>query len=146
MVEATLLPEDERRRRIASLIRRARVRQELSAPELGKLVGRTRGTINDWEKGTSTPSLADLGPLCVALKVDPKVFADLPPTPIDPLEDYLILEEVQRATELGLHVVAEAEADLTQAKSRSTPQRPSPGPANRGGGKRSRRQPDGRPG
>jgi DNA-binding transcriptional regulator YiaG len=64
---ATDLSEEERKRRIAYVIESTRRRRGMTPPQLAELVGRSRGTINDWEAGRSTPSLVDLGPLCVAL-------------------------------------------------------------------------------
>lgn len=87
---AAVLPEEERKRRIAFVISTALARRNMTPPQLAEKVGRSRGTVNDWETGRSTPSLVDLGPLCVALNVDPKVFAELPPIPADPLADYLL--------------------------------------------------------
>jgi transcriptional regulator with XRE-family HTH domain len=88
--EAATLSEEERKRRIAYVIESTRRHRDISPPELARRVGRSRGTINDWEAGRSTPSLVDLGPLCVALGVKPDAFADLPAIPDDPLVAYLL--------------------------------------------------------
>lgn len=86
-----MLSEQERRERIAYVIRTARERRGLTPPQLAERVGRGRGTINEWERPDgSTPSLIDLGPLCVALGIEPSVFAELPPIPEDPIAAYLI--------------------------------------------------------
>lgn len=87
---AVVLSEQERKIRIAYLIATARTRRGLTPPELGEKVGRQRGTINDWEANRSTPSLVDLGPLCAALGLEPRAFAELPAIPADPLAEYLI--------------------------------------------------------
>lgn len=94
-----VMTEEERKLRIAYAIRTARERQGLTPPELADRVGRTRGTINDWEANRSTPSLVDLGPLCVALGVDPKLFAELPAKPTDPLAEYFVAEADSGARE-----------------------------------------------
>lgn len=86
---ASMLTEQERKERIAYVIRTTLARRGMKAPELGRRVGRGRGTILDWAAGRSTPSLVDLGPLCIALGLDPTVFAELPPIPADPLASYL---------------------------------------------------------
>jgi transcriptional regulator with XRE-family HTH domain len=88
--EATLLPEAERRARIAYYIRRGRERRGWSPPQVADAVGRSRGTVNDWESGKSTPSLADLGPICYALRLTPQLFVELPPIPDDQLGPYVV--------------------------------------------------------
>lgn len=102
---ASVLPEQDRKARIAYAIENAMLRRHLTPPQLAERVGRSRGTVNDWIAGRSTPSLVDLGPLCAALSVDPKLFAELPPIPVDPLAEYLlevaesgVAEGVRRAT------------------------------------------------
>jgi transcriptional regulator with XRE-family HTH domain len=87
---AVVLSEQERKARIAYLIETARERRGLTPPQLGERVGRSRGTVNDWEANRSTPSLVDLGPLCAALGIEPRAFAELPAIPADPLAEYLI--------------------------------------------------------
>lgn len=97
-----VLSEQERRQRIAYAIRKYREGRSMSPPQLAEKVGRSRGTINDWEAGRSTPSLADLGPLSSALQVDPRVFAELPAIPADPYADYLVDQTVGLAVGEGL--------------------------------------------
>lgn len=87
---AVVLTEDERRRRIAYAIRRAREARGKTPPEIAEAVGVGRGTVNDWEAGRSTPSLVHLGPLCLALGVDPQLFAALPAIPEDPLAAFYL--------------------------------------------------------
>ncbi len=88
-----LLPVDsDRKERLAYAIRTARERRDLTPPQLAERMGRSRGTINDWESGKSAPSLLDLGALCAALMVDPRLFADLPPVPVSPVDEYLVEE------------------------------------------------------
>ena len=123
MTEATLLPEEERRLRIGSIIKRARERIPMSAPQLADAVGRSRGTVNDWESGRSTPSLADLGPLCAALRVSPEVFVALPPMPADPLDEFLLPpEEVLAIADLAI-AEGESQADPPSPRTPS-PRRP----------------------
>lgn len=86
---AAMESEQERKRRIAYVIRSTRERRGMTPPQLGAKVGRGRGTINAWESGQSTPSLVDLAPLCLALGLDPAVFAELPAIPADPIAAYL---------------------------------------------------------
>lgn len=90
MEETADLSEEERKRRIAYVIRSARERRGLTPPVLADRVGRSRGTVNDWERGDSTPSLVDLGPLCRALGLDPRAFAELPAIPPDPVAEFLL--------------------------------------------------------
>jgi transcriptional regulator with XRE-family HTH domain len=87
---AAMLSEEERKARIAYVIRMAREHRGLTPPQLADKVGRGRGTVNDWEAERSTPSLVDLGPLCAALSVEPRIFAELPPIPADPIAEYLV--------------------------------------------------------
>jgi transcriptional regulator with XRE-family HTH domain len=121
MTEATLLPEEERRLRIGSIIKRARERVPLTPPQLGDLVGRSRGTVNDWESGRSTPSLADLGPLCAALRVNPEVFVVLPPMPVDPLDAFLLPPEEVLA--IADQAIAAGEAQVDSLARKPSPRR-----------------------
>ena len=90
MTEIALLPEEERKRRVAYVIATAREKRGMTPPQLAERVGRTRGTVNDWEAGRSTPSLVDLGPLCAALRLEPRAFAELPAIPVDPVAAFLL--------------------------------------------------------
>lgn len=119
MTKATLLPEDTRKQLIGSIIRRAREVANLTPPQLGDRVGRTRGTVNDWESGKSSPSLVDLGPLCVALNVDPRVFVELPAMPPDPLVAYL-LPPAEVLTIVD-EAVPTAETEAGQSERKPTP-------------------------
>lgn len=67
--------------RLAYAIRAAREDAGLSRPELAAAVGVNRGAVYTWEKGSSVPSLLNLGPLCDALGVDPDLFAHPPVIP-----------------------------------------------------------------
>lgn len=101
-VPPTLLGVDgDRKQRLAYAIKTARERRGLSPPQLAERIGRSRGTINDWESGQSAPSLLDLGLLCTALGVDPRLFADLPPIPASPVDEYLVEEAVHEGIEEG---------------------------------------------
>jgi transcriptional regulator with XRE-family HTH domain len=91
-----------RKQRLAYAIRVAREQRGLTPPQLAERLERSRGTINDWESGKSAPSLLDLGPLCVALGVDPRLFADLPTEPPSPVLEYLIQDAVRKGVEEGL--------------------------------------------
>lgn len=85
--------EMDRKRRLGYAIRRAREKRDLSAPQLADLIGVGRDTVNAWERGDSVPSMLYLGPLCSALLVDPRLFADLPEEPPSPVDDYLLVQE-----------------------------------------------------
>jgi DNA-binding XRE family transcriptional regulator len=74
--------------RLAYAIREAREQAGLSRPELAARVGVNRGAVYTWEKGTSVPSLLNLGPLCDALGVDPDLFAHPPAIPDSPVRRY----------------------------------------------------------
>lgn len=96
-----VISDTDRKARLAYAIRRARERRGLTPPQLAQAVGRGRGTVNDWESGKSSPSLLDLGPLCVALGVDPRLFADLPEEPPSPVDEYLV-DVARQGVEEGL--------------------------------------------
>jgi len=93
----------DRKRRLGYAIRRAREQRRLSPPQLADLIGVGRDTVNAWERGDSVPSMLHLGPLCAALMVDPRLFADLPEEPPSPVDEYLVdLADVQAATVRGI--------------------------------------------
>lgn len=94
--------EVDRKARLAYAIRIAREKRGLTPPQLAERLGRSRGTINDWESGKSAPSLLDLGPLCEVLGADPRLFADLPPEPVSPVEEYLVRQTVEEGLAEGL--------------------------------------------
>lgn len=100
-VPAVTLTDMERKKRLGSVIRRARVNARLGVQELATLVGVGRDTINNWEAGRAVPSMLYLGPLCVSLRVDPRVFVELPEPPRtrDPIEDFML--DVGQATDRG---------------------------------------------
>lgn len=91
----------QRKARLAYAIRAARQSRGISPPELGRRVGRSAGTINRWEEGVTVPSLLDLGPLCQALGVDPRLFAELPPVPPNPVAEFLVGEALAEGLEEG---------------------------------------------
>jgi transcriptional regulator with XRE-family HTH domain len=93
----------DRKRRLGYAIRRAREKRDLTPPQLADLVGVGRDTVNAWERGDSVPSMLYLGPLCAALMVDPRLFADLPEEPPSPVDEYLLDRQlVQEATARGM--------------------------------------------
>lgn len=65
----------------------------MTPPQLAERIGVGRDTVNAWERGDSVPSMLYLGPLCAALLVDPRLFADLPEEPPSPVDDYLLVQE-----------------------------------------------------
>lgn len=76
------VPRDaDLKERLAYAIRQARKDAGLTRPELAKRVGVGRGAVNTWEKGTSVPSILNLGALADALGVDADLFAHPPPVP-----------------------------------------------------------------
>ena len=85
--------ENRRKAALGYAIRRARERRGLTPPKLAEKLGVGRDTVNDWEAGRSVPSMLYLGPLCAALSVDPRLFADLPEEPPSPVDDYLLVDE-----------------------------------------------------
>lgn len=50
-------------------IRAARDAKGWSQAKLGRSINRTRSLVNQWERGTSTPSVEDLGLVAAALEV-----------------------------------------------------------------------------
>jgi transcriptional regulator with XRE-family HTH domain len=100
---ALVLTVEERKARLAYWIRDIRFRRGLTPPELGKLVGVTRSTVNKWENGEQVPSMLWLGPLAAALA------------------DYLVETTAASGVEEGRRRAGEPEAPDTLAPS---PQRP----------------------
>lgn len=100
---SVVLTERERQERLAYWIRDTMLRRRLTPPKLAELVGVSRSAALAWtkppgESGASTPSMIFLGPLATALRVDPRLFADLPAIPPSGAADYL----VEPATQLVL--------------------------------------------
>jgi transcriptional regulator with XRE-family HTH domain len=56
----------------ATTLKSIRVAAGLAQQELAARIGRHRVTINGWEAGRSTPTVADLHALAMALAVDPR--------------------------------------------------------------------------
>lgn len=96
-----MVSEKERAARLAYWLRDVRLRRGLTPPELADLIGSSRGTVNKWEGGEQVPSLLWLGPICAALSVDPRLFADLPSIPPSPASEYLVEQAVTEGTEQG---------------------------------------------
>lgn len=99
---AAVIGEEERRERLAYWIRDIRFRRGLTPPKLADLVGVTRSTVNKWESGEQVPSMIWLGPLAIALRVDPRLFADLPAIPPNAAEQYLVTDALADAVGSGL--------------------------------------------
>lgn len=93
--------ESQRRTALAYAIRRAREKRGLTPPKLAALIHVGRDTVNDWEAARSVPSMLYLGPLCEALRVDPRLFADLPEEPPSPVDEYLV-DVARQGVEEGL--------------------------------------------
>lgn len=112
--------EDERKRRFAYALRRAREKRGLTPPQLADRMGVVRGTINRWEdpERKDAPSILQLGSLCAALGVDPRLFAVLPPEPPSEVDDYLVsatlegLEEGMRAPRRQRRAAADDDASV----------------------------------
>lgn len=103
--------DTDRKGRLGYAIRRAREARGLTPPQLADALHKSRGTVNDWESGASAPSLLDLGPLCDALGVDPRLFADLPPEPASPVDAYLVEATAVQAIQEGVRRAKTRRAD-----------------------------------
>jgi transcriptional regulator with XRE-family HTH domain len=90
---APVLSEEERKERLAYWIRDTMDRRGLTPPAVAKLVGVSRSTVAAWAAGRAVPSLIYLGPLAGALRVDPRLFADLPVIPPSGAAQYLVDEQ-----------------------------------------------------
>jgi len=110
---------------LAYAIRTARLRRGLTPPKLAKLLNVAPGTVNKWEEADQIPNLLMLGPLCEALGVDANLFADLPPIPASPVDDYLVSD------------LAPEEAAALRAVDAATQEQPKP----TGGGVRAAKVP-----
>jgi transcriptional regulator with XRE-family HTH domain len=87
-------------------VRAAREAKGLSQAALGRLINRTRSLVNQWERGTSAPSVEDLGLVAAVLEVPLEHLAsgeggplfgrpaiELPATP---LTNAVVLEQILR--------------------------------------------------
>ena len=92
--------EEERKGRLAFVIRAARERRGMTVYELADALHVAHSTVYGWESGAKTPSLLALGPLCEALGVSPELFRDLPAEPPSPVEEYLV-ETAQEGARQG---------------------------------------------
>lgn len=117
---ALVLSEEERKSRLAYWIRDMRLQRKLTPPKLAAQIGVGRGTVNKWEKGTQVPSMIWLGPLAVALRVDPRLFADLPPIPPSGAAEYRVEQAVASGAQEGIR---------RARQSRASEDRPSPVPS-----------------
>jgi transcriptional regulator with XRE-family HTH domain len=125
---ALVLSEQERKDRLAYWVRDTMDRRGLTSPKVAERVGVSRSTVTAWAAGRSVPSMIYLGPLAAALRVDPRLFADLPVIPPSGAAEYLV-----DAAESG---VEEGVRRGRQRRAGSTPGRParSPRPHARGSG------------
>lgn len=99
---ALVTTEEERERRLAYWIRQLRLDiPGLTPPKVAKVVGVAASTVNAWEKGRQVPSMIWLGGLTKALRVDPKIFAELPPIPPNAAAAYLVDVTLEDAVEEG---------------------------------------------
>src|SRR5260221_1995200 len=103
---SVVLSEEEREERLAYWIQDAMARRGLTPPRLAVLVGVSRSAVLAWTKGptvkgSSVPSMIHLGPLAAALRVDPRLFADLPPIPPSGAAEYLV-EAAESGVDEGL--------------------------------------------
>ena len=129
-----VLSEEERRTRLAYWIRDMRFRQRLTPPALATLVGVSRSTVNKWESGEQVPSLLMLGPLAIALRVDPRLFADLPPIPPSGAAEYLV-PAAESGVEEGIRRGRARPVPAAPGTPVPSPEPPPPGTA-RGRGRR----------
>lgn len=119
-----MLTEKERAARLAYWLRDVRLRRGLTPPELAERIGSSRGTVNKWEGGDQVPSMIWLGPICAALSVDPRLFADLPPIPPSPASEYLVEQAVAEG-------VAEGKRRARRPRVVEVPSEPQPSPLRR---------------
>lgn len=119
---SAVLSEEERKARLAYWIRDMRFQRRLTPPGLAELVGVSRSTVNKWEAGDQVPSMIWLGPLATALRVDPRLFADLPPIPPSAAAEYLVREAGESGIDEGIRRGQERRA-------RPVPDTPAPSPA-----------------
>lgn len=117
--------EAERQRRLAYHIRDVRIQRGMTPPQLAARVGVSRGTVNKWENEEQVPSMIWLGPLCAALNVDARLFADLPAIPPSPSAEYLVGEAVAKGQEEGLRR-ARRRASKALPRLRLSPEPPAP--------------------
>jgi transcriptional regulator with XRE-family HTH domain len=127
---SVVLGEQERKTRLAYWIRDMRFRRGLTPPGLADLVGVSRSTVNKWESGEQVPSMIWLGLLANALRVDPRLFADLPPIPPSGAAEYLVHEAqaaAASAVEEGLRRARQPRVERVPEQDPPSPERPSRG-------------------
>jgi len=124
-----MLSEKERVARLAYWLRDVRLRQGMTPPELAERIGASRGTVNKWEAGEQVPSMIWLGPLCAALRVDPRLFADLPPIPPSPASEYIVEQIVAEGIEEGKRRARRPRAAEAPSEPQPSPLRQSPADA-----------------
>lgn len=99
---ALVLSEQERKDRLAYWIRDTMGRRHLTPPKVAEVVGVSRSTVTAWAAGRQVPSLIYLGPLAAALRVDPRLFADLPEIPPSGAAEYLVADAVASGLDEGI--------------------------------------------
>lgn len=92
--EETELSDVERRRRLSYIIRDRMFRLDMKPAELARRMGVPRTNLDRWIDPQGSMPMIWLGPLCKALAIDPMVVAELPEIPPDPLERYVVDEDV----------------------------------------------------
>jgi transcriptional regulator with XRE-family HTH domain len=87
-------PEADRARKVrfAYVLRHAREQRALTPPQLAARLGVSRSAVNRWEDPLrkEAPSILSLRDLCEILRLDPEVFATLPPEPPSDVDGYLL--------------------------------------------------------
>lgn len=124
-----VLPDSERRQRLAFAIRAAmgkRTAQDVAEAIQPK---RSKETIGRWARGDTVPSALDIAPLAEVLGVRPELLIDPPALPTYPLSEYLVEQTVEAAMAEGKRRARRPRA----AEAPSAPER-SPARSSRGGG------------
>jgi transcriptional regulator with XRE-family HTH domain len=118
---APVLPDKERRDRLAFAIRAAMGGR--SAQDVASVIQpkRSKETIGRWARGETVPSALDIAPLAQALGVRIELLIDPPPIPTYPLSEYLVEQAVQAAVERGRRRAHRPQAD--EAPSEPEPSR-----------------------
>lgn len=98
---APVLPDKERRDRLAFAIRAAMGKR--TAQDIANVIEpkRSKETIGRWARGNTVPSALDIAPLAQALGVKVDLLIDPPAIPTYPLSEYLVEQAVQAGVERG---------------------------------------------
>lgn len=86
--------ETAQRDRLIYWIRRGMAREDMTQADFARAIGAPPSTVSRWlgDDYKAVPDMTWLGPICRALRVDPMLFAKLPPIPSDPLEQWVLAD------------------------------------------------------